>query len=456
MKRGSSLHKVLIPSILLVVSYLMLNGAIISAIPTRTLYTGNEVPIITEYNRYEPDGTSTILVALDINLLGEGKYFPDEGAVITQFEDWLKPFETKFGVSLQVKGITTYDPGENDSLDVSLEKVTSQISWQDSSGITDPRVNGNGYDWLIIYQEYYLGGHNRVNAVYGNALIIAHYQPLDWTSRQLILLHEVGHLFGAAHGPEGVVDDSWYGNQSLSFMNYSDLIKMHNNGWNKNNLPCDEVNFGRINATRYRFDLNDADGDNMPNYYEHRYELNPNENDSHEDKDDDGLRNFDEYIQGTDIISEDTDQDSFSDWAEVFLDTSPINDSEFPNVPIPVIVSDMRNTTVLVNTAVSLRWRAVSSNPMSYQIYQNGSNIAESPWEKELIQHQITLDTAGVYNFTAVVRDQDGDQSSSTIILHVGAARSTNLSWLAPLVGICFLVFAIRRKRRSIPSSEGI
>lgn len=423
----------------------------LSAITIGRASLRNEDPTITEYNRYEPDGNSTILVAIDSHLLGDEQYFPDEEAVKTQFEGWLTPFETKFGVSFHVKDITTFTPAEDDSLDDSFVKVPNELGWQFSTSIGDPNENGNGYDFLIIYQENYRGGQNRANAIHGNALIIAHYQPIQpnpWTSRQLILLHEVGHLFGGGHDANGDVDPAWYGNQTLSFMDYKNLSTMYDDGWDKNNLPCDDENFAKINSSRFRFDLNDADADNMPNYYENRYGLNPNANDSLEDKDNDGLGNLDEYLHGTNAISEDTDQDSFSDWAEVYLGTSPINASELPSVPIPIIVSDTKNTTIIRNNLAILRWRAISSDPTSYRIYQNGSNVFESPWQQELIQYQVVLETVGLFNFTVVVRDQDGDETSSTILLRVNPARSTNLSWVAPILAIYLLVKISQRKQR--------
>lgn len=409
-----------------------------------------EDPIITDYNRYKPNGTSTVLIVIDSNLIGEEKFFQNMGVVRMKFAEWLKPFEIKFGVKFVITGIQTFTPQEEDSLDDSFSKVPVEIGWQFSSGLDDPKVNGNGYDWLIIYQENYRGGQNQANAVYGNALIIAHNQPIQpnpWTSQQLILLHEVGHLFGGMHGAGGKVDPSWFGNETLSFMEYDNLSTMYNQGWDKNNLPCDEENFARINASRFRFDLTDADADNLPNYYEYRYGLNANEKDSTADKDDDGLENLDEYLQGTDPITDDTDQDSVSDWAEIYLGTSPLNATDFPIVLIPIIVPAMENTTFRQYNPIQLRWRGVSSNPFSFTIYQNGSFVVEQPWEEELIQYQVRTRTAGVFNYTAVVRDQDGDETTSMIIITILPPKSTDFSWIAPLIAIYFLVVFARRRK---------
>ncbi|MHA1969882.1 MAG: hypothetical protein ACW964_19075 [Candidatus Hodarchaeales archaeon] len=264
--------------------------------------------IETEHNLYTPSGNSSVLIAIDSNLLGPDEYFENELTVIESFETWFQPFEKRFNIDFHVKNITTFSPTINDSLDDSIIKVPDQLGWNLSSKINDPLVNGNGYDWLILYQEYYGQGRNRVNAINGNALIIAHYQPLDWTSRQLILLHEIGHLFSAVHYDDGYVPPSWYGEAEYSIMNYTDLLTLHAQGWDKANMPIDEHNFELINQSKYRFDLTDADMDGLPNYYEYRHGLNPNYDDSESDSDNDGLSNILEFTHGTNPNNGDSDK----------------------------------------------------------------------------------------------------------------------------------------------------
>ena len=103
----------------------------------------------TEYNRYIPDGSSSVLIALDSNLLGEGKYFSNELLAQQCFQTWLKPFENKFGMSFYVKNVTTFKPGENDSLYDSMEKVPDELHWKLAVNVDDKEVSGNGYDWTL-------------------------------------------------------------------------------------------------------------------------------------------------------------------------------------------------------------------------------------------------------------------------------------------------------------------
>jgi hypothetical protein len=383
----------------------------------------------TVHNEYFPDGNSSVLIAIDANLIGSDKYFIDFSDAVQVFEKWFEPFELCFNLDFHVKNVTTFTPTFNDSLDDSIVKVPEQLSWNLASSITDPNVNGNGYDWLLIYQEFYGLGRNRVNSVKGNALIIAHNQPLDWTSRQLILLHEIGHIFGAIHFEDGYVPSSWYGDAEYSIMNYTDLRTLHNQGWDRENLPIDDHNFELINDTKYRFDQNDADGDTQPNYYEYRHGLEPNNNDSLLDLDNDGLTNFLEYIHGTDPRNTDSDSDGYSDWAEVYLDTAPMNSSEIPSITSPIILPWTESISINVNDPFTLEWRALSSNPDYYEIYRNETLQVHEDWSNELIEFPITGTAAGSWNFTCLVVDLDGDLEKISIFIRIIKIQNTPVSF---------------------------
>ena len=401
----------------------------------------------TEHNRYLPNGNSSVLIALDSKLLGSEKFFTDVNYATQIFETWVEPFEKKFNINFHIKNITTFTPASNDSLDVILDKVTKQLSWNLSTSVTDPKVNGNGYDWLIIYQEFYGLKRNKVNSIKGNALIIAHDQLAGWTSRQLILLHEIGHLFGALHDGNGVVDQGLYGNAEYSIIDYTDLKTLHFTGWDTENLPIDDHNYDLINDTKYRFDQNDADGDELPNYYEFRHNLDPNRNDSLLDFDDDGLSNSGEFIHGTDPKRSDSDTDGFSDWAEVYLGTAPMNSSDTPIVNNPLIFSSIESVSINIKEPLILKWRALSSNPNYYAIYKNGTLLVNNSWTEELIKVSIENTIAGYWNFTCLVVDLDGDFARKSIIVHLVKDRGTPLHIFDFFFALIVFSIILTRKR---------
>ncbi|MHA2304746.1 MAG: hypothetical protein ACXACU_05075, partial [Candidatus Hodarchaeales archaeon] len=401
----------------------------------------------TEHNLYTPSGNSSVLIAIDSNLLGPDEYFENDLTVIESFETWFQPFEKKFNIDFHVKNITTFSPTINDSLDDSIIKVPDQLGWNLSSKINDPLVNGNGHDWLIVYQEYYRQGRNRVNAINGNALIIAHYQPLDWTSRQLILLHEIGHLFGAVHFEDGFIPQSWYyEGENKSIMSYDDLVTLNLDGWDKSNMSIDEHNFELINQSKYRFDLTDADMDGLPNYYEYRHGLNPNYDDSESDSDNDGLSNILEFTHGTNPNNGDSDSDSYSDWAEIFSSSNPMNSSVFPSIYIPIVLAWTEDLTIKANIEFNLEWRGLSSNRDYYEIYKNNTILTRNDWSKELITYTGKESTGPNWNFTCLVADQSGNIARASIFIRIITSQNTPLGILEIIVAV-FLIGLIATKK---------
>jgi hypothetical protein len=404
--------------------------------------------IESDFNRYLPDGNSSVLLAIDTDLMGDDKLFTNESMAFLLFKFWLAPFENRFNITFNLGNITLFDP-KDDSLDTSMVKVTQNLNWNLATGVDDPRVNGNGHDWLLIYQENYAGGQNHANAIFGNTFIVSHYQPFDWTSNQLILLHELGHLFGGLHDADGNVSQDWYETTEYSIMDYDDLRNLNNQGWNRDFLPLDDHNFRIMNESKYRFDRNDADSDGLPNYYEYRYEFNPTVNDSLEDTDDDGLSNLAEFQYGTDPSTKDSDQDGYSDWAESYLGTSPLDSSEFPEVTVPIIEPWTEITKITEKERIQLKSRAISSNPDSFLIFQNSSEIIDGSWRNELIQYEPDRLKSGVWNFTCLVTDTDDDQASAEIWLQVIKAEKTPVFMIEIFLGFLCIVILYQKTKKN-------
>ncbi|MFX0087053.1 MAG: hypothetical protein ACFFAU_15450, partial [Candidatus Hodarchaeota archaeon] len=320
----------------------------------------------------------------------------------------------------------------------------------------DPLLNTNGYDILVIYQKSYNSGNNHVNAIFGNALIIAHEQPATWTTRQLIFVHELGHLFGGEHDEDGNIPFDWYGSAERSIMDYGDLSWMRIFGFNTNDLPVDDHNYYvmalenqtdefRFPTNAYRFDFNDPDQDQIPNWFEYRFGLNATKDDSKEDLDKDQIDNYQEWKIGTRPDRNDSDNDNFPDGFEVSHGTAPLDNGSYPIISEPILFpSDNSLFNVLPNETFTIKWRGFSEYPNYYQVKMNGSIIKQSEWLGNDIIFSDFIPEIGFYNFTCSVYDLFGRSVTSSIFIDVFNPRNTSLN---PFIFyFAIILFIILRK----------
>ncbi|MFX0184816.1 MAG: hypothetical protein ACFE95_17170, partial [Candidatus Hodarchaeota archaeon] len=146
----------------------------------------------------------------------------------------------------------------------------------------------------------------------------------------------------------------------------------------------------------------------------------------------------------------DSDQDSYSDWAETYLGTSPLNSSEFPEVNVPIIEPWTEITKITEKEKAQLKWRAISSNPESFLIFQNYSEIVDGPWRNELIQYKPDQLKPGIWNFTCLVTDTDGDQASAEILLQVTKAEKISVLIIEIFLGFLCIVILNQKSNKSM------
>lgn len=311
-------------------------------LPHKAILNSDGVSSILPSHIYRPTGSIAALLALDDSLLGSGS-FSNRSTVQRLFKAWLVPFEKKFGIDIHIAKIWLFTPDENASLYDTMSAVQIDLPWLPTLTINSTDLEKNGYDILMIYQKEYNGGRNHVNAILGNSFIIAHNQPGSWTTPQLILLHELAHLFGGEHLEGGEVPRSWYGRAAYSILDYEDLTWMRLWGFNKSDLPVDDHNldimlwidrrnYGFPNFM-YRFDHNDPDQDNFPNWFEYQFSLNATDSESpYKDPDEDGLSSGLEWEIGTFPNQYDSDNDSYGDKVEVDMDSDPLDPNSIPQM----------------------------------------------------------------------------------------------------------------------------
>ncbi|MEI6154381.1 MAG: hypothetical protein WCQ90_09880, partial [Deltaproteobacteria bacterium] len=167
----------------------------------------------------------------------------------------------------------------------------------------------------------------------------------------------------------------------------------------------------------------DTDGDGMPDDWEVRYGLNPNDpSDAALDKDNDGLTNLQEYTLGTDPTKADTDGDGMPDGWEVRYGLNPLDASDaskdanndgttnlqhYLNSTIPIFV---KHFSISGATSESMDFYGTFTiNGMSAEAGDEVAAICTN----NVVCGQFTVTTPGQYGFMHVYKTtgtSQGDQ----------------------------------------------
>ncbi|MGY5861321.1 MAG: SBBP repeat-containing protein [Candidatus Thorarchaeota archaeon] len=91
----------------------------------------------------------------------------------------------------------------------------------------------------------------------------------------------------------------------------------------------------------------------------------------------------------------------------------------------PIIDSPLGIVYNETDTGNIITWTPSDLRPESYEIFRNGSSIESRTWDGSAIPRNVDGLTAGVYNYTLVVRDSSGNTGFDTVMVVVLALTST-------------------------------
>jgi hypothetical protein len=138
-------------------------------------------------------------------------------------------------------------------------------------------------------------------------------------------------------------------------------------------------------------DVQDADGDGMPDAWEQRCGLDPSSDDSREDLDQDGLLNLDEFHQGTVPCEDDTDHGGEGDSSEVGAGRNPLEPADDTVPPLSHI--GVRG----LNGRIRIDW----AHPRSYDSMR--AFVSTEPGE---LGSPVEMGSSGLFTLTEAVNDQ--------------------------------------------------
>ncbi|MFX0207317.1 MAG: hypothetical protein ACFFDT_15120, partial [Candidatus Hodarchaeota archaeon] len=122
--------------------------------------------------------------------------------------------------------------------------------------------------------------------------------------------------------------------------------------------------------------------------------------------------------------------------------------SEFPEVNVPIILPWTDITQITEKETIQLKWRAVSSNPQSWTIFQNGTEIKTASWTDEVILYELDRLKPGIWNFTCLVSDTDGEQASAEIWLQVIKVEKTPVLFFEGILGLFCVVILYQKMKK--------
>ncbi|RMG36121.1 MAG: hypothetical protein D6732_08630 [Methanobacteriota archaeon] len=109
----------------------------------------------------------------------------------------------------------------------------------------------------------------------------------------------------------------------------------------------------------------------------------------------------------------------------VFTEYNGLNTSDIVIVTVtelvpPVFVATQSSRTVALGASYSLMWNATDTNPDSFSLIRNGTEVLFGSWQSGVpIYYDLSTTQLGIWNFTMIFRDDLGNEISSSAIIRI-------------------------------------
>lgn len=345
---------------------------------------------------------------------------------------WLSLLQANRAIALRADGTQAQEitVAEGRSLrnlaDVALDAASDTLWILERSGDTGQRVHLYSAGTLAYLRSMVTAGSSAGQIVTGAGLALNGQGRVFVSDSYTNVVQVLDASSGAALGKIGAMSDV---DQPGNLLNLGGIAFMVNGDLAVANGYFNRVDRFGTGAALPDCSLQtpkDSDCDGLPDDWELKYGLNPNDpSDALADPDGDGLNNREEFALGTNPKNADTDGDGFSDRAEMLAGYDPLN----PNDHRPALTASNLGTV----PPGLVRLNAVSTNAANCSAsWRQTSGAKVALRDADTFTPSFIARAAGTYRFEAVA--VCGSGSSSPAVTEVQVANVSPLADAGRLV----------------------